>query len=64
MQKGLLGQKLKMPKRCIKRSYDHIGKRAPKNIEYSQNESIFKMAKFGHTAWAIALAKCSVWVKN
>ena len=23
-----------------------------------------KMAKIGHNAWAIAFAKCSVWVQN
>ena len=39
-------------------------KTAPKNSLYSKNESIFKMAKNGHNAKAMAHAKYSVWVKK
>ena len=39
-------------------------KTAPKNSEYSKNESILKVAKNGHNAKAIAHAKYSVWVKK
>ena len=39
-------------------------KTARKNIQYSKNESISKMAKNGHNAKAIAPAKWAVWVKN
>ena len=39
-------------------------KTAPKTILYSKNESIFKIAKTGHQAKAIDLAKSSLWVKN
>ena len=64
-----LGQKLKMPKRCEKRFYDHIRvvvckKPLKKTLNIRKNESILKMAKIGHDAWAIAHAKWSVWVKN
>ena len=38
-------------------------KTARKNSLYSKNESIFKMAKNGHNAKAIAHAKWPVWVK-
>ena len=41
-----LRQKLKMQKKCNK-------KNAPKNIEYSKNDSILKMAEKGHDAWVI-----------
>ena len=64
-----LGQKLKMPKRCEKRFYDHIRvvlckKPLQKTPNIGRNESILKMAKIGQYAWAIAHAKWSVWVKN
>ena len=39
-------------------------KTAPKNSEYSKNESILKMAKNGNIAKPIAHAKYSVWVNN
>ena len=39
-------------------------KMARKNSKYSKNQSIFKMAKNGHNAKAIAHAKYSVWVKE
>ena len=39
-------------------------KTAPKNREYSKNESILKMAKIDHNAKAIAHAKYSLWVKK
>ena len=35
-----------------------------KKNTYSKNESIFKLAKNGHNANAIAHAKYSVWVKK
>ena len=64
-----LGQKLKMPKRCEKRFYYHIKvvvckKPLQKTPNIRKNDSILKMAKIGHDAWAIAHAKWSVWVKN
>ena len=39
-------------------------KTAPKNSEYSKNESILKIAKKGHNAKAIGHPKNSVWVKK
>ena len=64
-----LGQKLKIPKRCEKRLCYHIrvvfGKKPlQKTPNIQKNETIFKMAKIGHNAWAIAHGKWSVWVKN
>ena len=67
-----LGQKLKRPKTCEKPFYKNIRvvlckKTAPKNNNYSRNETILKI---GHLAKAIAhakaivFAKVSVWVKN
>ena len=38
-------------------------KTAPKNSEYSKNESILKIAKNGHQAKGIGLAKSSLLVK-
>ena len=60
-----LGQKLKWPKICEKRFYEHMRvvlcKKPLKKTKYSTNESILKM---GHLAKAIDFAKWSVWVKN
>ena len=61
-----LGQKLKWPKTCEKRFYEHIRvvlckKLHIKNTKYSRNESILKI---GHLAKAIDFAKWSVWVKS
>ena len=39
-------------------------KKGSKNSKYSKNESILKIAKNGHQAKAIDLAKSSLWVKN
>ena len=42
-----------------------IQKTAPKNNQYSKNETILKIGKNGHKAKAaIAFAKWSLWVKN
>ena len=59
-------QKSKMPKKVRNKNVQAhwsccVLKAAPKTIKYSQNESILKMAKIGHHAWAV---KWSVWVKN
>ena len=64
-----LGQKLKMAKRCEKRTYDHIRvvvrKKALQKTHNNGNyEGILRMAKIGHHAWAIAHGKLTVWVKN
>ena len=64
-----LGQKLQMPKRCEKRSYDHIRVVVSKKVlkitpNTVKNERILKMAKIGHYAWALADGKWLVWVKN
>ena len=67
-----LGQRLKMPKRYEKRFFNNVAvvlckKTARKSTKYSRNEIIFKighLAKAIAHAKAIALAKCSVWVKN
>ena len=59
------GQKLKWPKTCEKRFYEHMRvvlcKKPLKKAKYSTNESILKI---GHLAKAIEFAKWSVWVKN
>ena len=58
-----------MPKRCEKRLFDLIKVVVcKKTLQKTPNigkkkESILKMARVGHDAWAIAHAKCSVWVK-
>ena len=64
-----LGQKLKVPKRCEKRLFDLIKavvrrKLLQKTPNIGKNASSLKMARIGRDAWAIAHAKCSVWVKN
>ena len=63
-----LGQKLKMPKRCEKRSYDHSGvvvsEKAPQKTPNTKKERILRMAKIGHHTWVIAHGKLTVWVKN
>ena len=69
MQKGQFGSKIKNAKKVRKTIVPpHLSccvqKTAPKNTSYSKNDSILKMAKIGHDAWAIAHAKWSVWVKN
>ena len=60
-----LGQKLKWPKTCDKRFYEHIRvflcKKPLKKAKYSRNESILKM---GRLAKAIDFAKWWVLVKN
>ena len=35
-----------------------------KKSEYSKNDKFSQIPKIGQNAWAIAFAKCSVWVKN
>ena len=66
-----LGQKLKMPKTCKKQFYNNIRvvlkKTAPKNTNYSRNETILKIgdpAKATAHVKAIGLAIWSVSVKN
>ena len=64
-----LGQKLKLPKICQKRLYEHIRvvlckKRLQKTAKIQKNESFLKMAKNGHNAKAIAHAKYSIGLKN
>ena len=64
-----LGQKLKMQKNMVKTFRAHIAvvlwrKRLEKNSLYSKNETIFKIAKNGHQAKAIAFAKSSLWDNN
>ena len=67
-----LGQKLKMPKTCEKQFYKNFKvvlckKTAPKNNNYSRNETILKIGHLTKAiahAKAIAFAKWSVWVKN
>ena len=67
-----LGQRLKMPKRSEKRFFNNVAvvlckKTAGENTEYSRNETILKIANLANAiahAKAVALAKCSVWVKN
>ena len=39
-------------------------KTSSKNTYYSKNDKFSKITKIGHNAWAIAFAKCSLWVKN
>ena len=66
------GQKLKWPKKCVKRLYKKTRvllckKPLEKNTKYSRNETILKigtLAKAIAHAKAIAFAKWSVWVKN
>ena len=41
-----------------------VQKTASKNTSYSKNDNFLKIAKIGQNAWAIAFAKCSVWVKK
>ena len=64
-----LGQKLKMPKRCEKRLYDHITvvickKPLQKTPNIEKMEAFGKWPKISQYAWAIAHAKWSYWVKN
>ena len=65
-----LGQKIKLPKTCQKRFYKHIRvvlckKRLEKTANIRKIRAfIFKMAKNGHNAKAIAHAKYPVWVKK
>ena len=64
-----LGQKLKTVKRCTKRLCDNIKnvvceKPLQKTPNIGKMRAFSKMAKIGHDTWAIAPAKCSVWVKN
>ena len=54
-----------MRKAAVEAHYSCImQKTAPKNSEYSKNETILKIGKNGHNAKAIAFAKWSVWLKN
>ena len=51
-----------MRKTILEKRYScSLQKTAQKNTKYSRNETIMKI---GYLAKAIALAKCSVWVKN
>ena len=65
-----LRQKLHRSKWCKKRFSDHIRvvavkkKTLEKTLNIGENGNIFKMAKNGHNARAIAFGKWSVWVKN
>ena len=64
-----LGQKLKMHKNMLKTFLQHIAvvlckKRLEKTANIQKNQSILKIAKNGHQAKAIDLAKSSLWVKN
>ena len=66
LQNGQLGSKIKnaknMRKIILQDDYScSVQKIARKNTKYSRNETILKV---GHLAKAIALTKCSVWVKN
>ena len=61
------GQKLKIPKRCEKRLYDHIEvlvRKKPLQNTPNIGKSRLEIARKCHDAWAIAHAKCLVWVKN
>ena len=69
MQNPQFGSKIKNAKKVrdtILRPHQSccVQKTAPKNSQYSKNGSIFKIAKNGHNAKAIAHAKWSVWVNN
>ena len=64
--KSSLWLKIKIPKNMSKSILQiiysfFVQKTAPKNTQYSRNESILKI---GHHAKAIAHAKSSLWVKN
>ena len=39
-------------------------KTASENSQYSKKDMFSKIGKIGDNAWALAFAKCSVWVKN
>ena len=41
-----------------------VQKAASKDTKYWQNDNFLKIGKIGQNAWAIAFAKCSLWVKN
>ena len=66
MQNPHFGSNIKIPKSMSKSILQiiyscSVQKTAPKNIKYSRNETIFKIA---HHAKAIAHAKSSLWVQN
>ena len=67
MQNPYFGPKIKIPKNMSKSilqiiSSCSVQKTAPKNINYSRNESILKIDN--HATKAIAHAKSSLWLKN
>jgi len=69
LQNDHFGSKIKNAKKVRKtilRPHEtcFVKKTAPKNTQFSENESILKMAKVGRDDEAIAFAKRSVWVKN
>ena len=66
MQNPHFGLKIKIPKNMSKAILQIIyscslQKTAPKNTQYSRNDSI---SKIGHHGKAIAHAKSSIWLKN
>ena len=66
MQNPHSGSKIKIPKNMPKSILQiiyscSVQKPAPKNSQYSRNETILKIS---HYAKAIAHAKSSLWVKN
>ena len=66
MQNPHFGSKIKIPKNMSKSILQiiyscSVQKTAPKNTQYSRNETILK---FAYYAKAIAHAKSSLWVKN
>ena len=68
-QNGHSGSKIKNAKKVrkvIARPHYSccVQETTPQTSQYSKNESILKMAKIDHHAWAIAHPKWSVWAKN
>ena len=66
MQNPHFGSKIKIAKNITKSILQiiyncFVQKTAPKNTNYSRNETIFKI---GHHAKAIAHAKSSLWIQN
>ena len=64
LQNPYFGSKIKIPKDISKNTLKINSSYARKNTKYWKNDTIIKMTKIGHDAWAIAHAKWCFWVKN